>query len=152
MRDALKRAGLDSRRFAQGDVWTVSDSAISLPETPRGQNERTMHASRTVIILDGPERCQDGSLISILAVPTSTRRDLASRYRITIPEGEGSLEESVAMVDLIQPMLRSAFLVKMGELSREKLFEVLSVLLDNLGVLPKAADDPFEGSGDETEG
>ncbi|OGO55202.1 MAG: hypothetical protein A2V85_07955 [Chloroflexi bacterium RBG_16_72_14] len=97
---------------------------------------RTKHPTRTVVIIDGADRCADASLVSILVAPTSTRYDLTSKYQVEVPRGTGSLERSVVLVDLVQPIPRSAFRTKMGSFSPEKLEELHAMILSNLGVLP----------------
>lgn len=136
MRQALAAAGLSSRNFAPGDVWTVDDREVTL-SGGRGDASRALHDSRTVVIVDGPERCADASLVSILVAPTSSRHDLTSRYQLEVPRGTGSLERSVVMLDLIQPVLRRAFKAHMGNVGPEKLEEMRAVILSNLGVLPE---------------
>ena len=130
MREALSQAGLDRRVFAPGDVWLVPDEDVRLDPS----SDRRFHENRTVIIIDGPERCADASLLSILAVPTSTRTDRRSRYQVTLERG-GGLERSVAMLDLVQPFPRKSLRTKMGSITVEQLEILRAVLLGNLGIL-----------------
>ena len=62
--------------------------------------------------------------------------DLKSRYRITIPHGEGGLDESVAMVDMLQPIERQHLTSKFGQVSKEWVDALRATHLDNLGTLP----------------
>jgi mRNA-degrading endonuclease toxin of MazEF toxin-antitoxin module len=88
-----------------------------------------------MVVLDGAERCSDGSLASILAAPTSSRHDLASRYQVTVPDGEGGLTHCVVMLDLIQPVPRQSFKSKFGTVSPEQLEILRAIVLSNLGIL-----------------
>jgi mRNA-degrading endonuclease toxin of MazEF toxin-antitoxin module len=88
-----------------------------------------------MVVLDGPERCADGSLASILAAPTSTRCDLVSRYQVVVPDGEGGLSRCVVMLDLIQPVPRQSFKSKFGTVSPEQLEGLRAILLSDLGLL-----------------
>jgi mRNA-degrading endonuclease toxin of MazEF toxin-antitoxin module len=141
VKEALRSAGLDPRRFNPGDVWLVEDQAIRLDERT-GAAHRKYHESRTMVILDGPERCADGSLVSILAAPTSTRHDLASRYQAIVPDGEGGLSHCVVMLDLIQPVPRQSFKSKFGTVSPEQLDALRAILLSNLGILADVDEPP----------
>jgi len=134
VKEALRTAGLDPRKFSPGDVWIVEDQAIRLDERT-GASPRQFHSSRTMVVLDGAERCADGSLVSILAAPTSSRHDLASRYQVIVPEGEGGLSHCAVMLDLIQPVPRHSFKSKFGTVSPEQLEILRAIVLSNLGIL-----------------
>jgi mRNA-degrading endonuclease toxin of MazEF toxin-antitoxin module len=141
VKEALRSAGLDPRRFSPGDVWSVEDREVRLDDRA-GAAPRRYHASRTMVVLDGPERCSDGSLASILAAPTSTRHDLASRYQVVVPDGEGGLSRCVVMLDLIQPVPRLSFKSKFGTVSPEQLDALRAILLLNLGILADTEESP----------
>lgn len=119
----------------QGQFWWVDDGVIAFPAS-RG---REPHRSRGCIVIEGDESLDRGG-VRVLVVPTSSQTDRKERYDVVIPHPPAPNYECVALVEHVQPILRSDLQNLVGRLPNEWADRVLASVLAVLGVVPEPED------------
>ena len=139
--EQLRQAGYSSRTIRPGHVYQLPDSVISFPEAnlPR-QDGKGVHVSRYAIVVQADESLDDPTHKRVIVVPTSEsslHRKVKPRYGIPLDKGDGNLPtDCLALVDHVQPVLKTHLKHYCGELSAKKFEELQAVLLLILGQVP----------------
>ncbi len=135
-KDALKKAGIVSKKINPGDLWLVSDELISYPKERLPGRKRTSHESRIVVVLTGKEYCQRPDLVCILVAPLSSQTETRSTSDFFIKKGVGGLDkDSIVCLDAINPLLKIDLKHRVGTLNVRTLDQLRTTLLVNLGIL-----------------
>lgn len=124
----------DNRQFIFGAIWKVRDALINIPNIDR-LNKRTYHFTRCVIIVDNSKENfnEDSLLISI--APISSKVEFKRKFDIDLIENEDDvLEDSILMLDYVQPMLKKDLYKCVGNISEEKRYELLESIMIKLGI------------------
>ena len=117
-------------------MFAVVDSAIVFPEGRLpAAGERTEYATRRVIVIQSAARNSAVSPKTILVVPCSSF-GAGSRGDVKIPKGEVGFDAPnvVALLNLIQPILKSELVSCLGQLSGSALLQMQRALLENIGL------------------
>jgi mRNA-degrading endonuclease toxin of MazEF toxin-antitoxin module len=122
----------------QGQFWWVADQAIAFPE----DRDRDPHENRGCIIVEGDASLARGG-VRVLVVPTSSQTDRKDTYDVVIPHPPAPNYECVALVEHVQPILRTDLNNLVGPLPPEWADGVLAGVLLVLGVEAQPeADEP----------
>ena len=133
---ALRDKGFSGRAIQRGEVYLIKDEVLSLPETRLPGLERELHERRPVLVVQGDEDNTNVFCRTVLVAPLSTRTDLKGKQDIELSCKETGLSRpSIAMLGLVQPILKTDLAPGVGRLSEECFTDVLNTLLCNLGVL-----------------
>lgn len=124
-------------QIRQGQFWWVADEAIAFPED-RG---RDPHPNRGCIVVEGDASLARGG-VRVLVVPTSSQTDRKSTYDVVIPHPPAPNYECVALVEHVQPILRTELTNLVARLPAEWADRVLAGVLLVLGVEAQAEDEP----------
>lgn len=123
----------------QGQFWWVRDEAIAFPE----HREREPHPTRGCIVVEGDESlARNGA--RILIVPTSSQTDRKEMYDVVIPHPPAPNYECVALVEHVQPILRSELTNLVGRLADPWPDRVLAGVLAVLGIVAEPEEEPAE--------
>lgn len=124
----------DNRKFKFGSIWQVRDILINIPNIDRF-NKRKYHFSRCIVVIDNSkENFNDDSLL-ISIVPLSHQIDCKRKFDIELfPEKDNVKENSIMMLDYIQPILKKDLYKCVGEISEDKKYELLDIIMEKLGV------------------
>lgn len=133
LREALDTAGITPKDIHPGDVWLYNELLfLTDDKLKRKVSERK---DRPVIVVENLHHCQDPAYITVLEVPASHRVDLKSDASLLLPVGCGGLDtESIAMVDILQPVLKRDLQNKIGQLPEEKFNELLTLIAIVVGI------------------
>jgi len=133
---ALKGAGLTPSDIAAGDVWLVRNELLFL-SADKLSKQSSAAKSRPVVVVQDSKHCCDVTHPVVLAIPISHRVDRANDLSVIIPAGTGGLDvDSIAMPDLVQPILKRDLGKKIGQLPAD----VMTTLLIRIGVAVGMAD------------
>jgi|GEM_PF-5817641 mRNA-degrading endonuclease toxin of MazEF toxin-antitoxin module len=119
----------------QGQFHWVRDDVIVFPE----DRDREPHVSRGCVIIEGDESLADGSP-TIEVIPTSSQIERKGRYDVVIPSPPVPQPGCVALVRLLQPILRSDLKSLVTQLDPEWVQQLLAAHLLAIGV--RAQDSP----------
>jgi mRNA-degrading endonuclease toxin of MazEF toxin-antitoxin module len=121
----------------QGQFWWISDEAIAFPEN----RDRESHPTRGCIVIEGDESLARGGA-RVLVVPTSSQTDRKDVYDVVIPHPPAPNYECVALVEHVQPVLRSDLTNLVARLPDPWPDRVLAAVLAVFGVVPEPEPDP----------
>jgi mRNA-degrading endonuclease toxin of MazEF toxin-antitoxin module len=120
----------------QGQFWWVTDEAIAFPES----REREAHPTRGCIVIEADASLDRGGA-RVLVVPTSSQTDRKDVYDVVIPHPPAPNHPCVALVEHVQPILRSDLRNLVMRLPQPWSDRVLAALLAVLGVVPEDAEE-----------
>jgi hypothetical protein len=114
----------------QGQFWWVNDEVVMFPE----DRERSPHPSRGCVILEGNESLDRGGK-RVQIIPTSSQTQYKEEYDVVIssPPLPGGAEY-IALVQHLQPILRSDLKNLCVPLKDEWLNKILAAHLRSLGI------------------
>jgi len=119
--------------FKFGEVYYIKDSLIDLPESDR-INARNMHNGRRVVIISNNDHNSDKFSPVILVAPLSSQIHLVRKYDIELNKGLDAVkDDSIAMLELIQPVCKADIERCCGEVREEKKIAILDSVLEILG-------------------
>lgn len=121
----------------QGQFWWVADAAIAFPE----ERDRDPHHTRGCIVIEGDESLARGGA-RVLVVPTSSQTDRKETYDVIVPHPPAPNYECVALVEHVQPILRSDLTNLVCRLADPWPDRILAAVLSMLGVVPEPEEDP----------
>jgi len=135
LRAAFHEAGVTEKDIYPGDVWLCPNEEVWLSDDKlKGKVPEKKH--RPVVVVENLRHCQYPAYVSVLVVPTSHRIDLKSDASLFVPVGCGGLEsDSIAMVDIMQPVLKRDLQEKIGQLPEENLNELLTLIAVTVGIV-----------------
>ena len=134
---ALHDAGITEKVIKRGDVWVISDELIIFPEERLPKGKRTKHNERPALILSCEEDLTSIRPLTAIISPLSTVKIKAVTDFILSAGTGGLLEDSVARLGLIQPILKIDLNRKLGTIGSDILDQIMTVVLCNLGVLQR---------------
>ena len=135
LRAAFHEAGVTEEDIYPGDVWLYRESLFLSDDKLKGKVPEPKH--RPVIIVQNLHHCQDPAYITVLVVPISHRIDLKSDASLLLPVGCGGLDtESIAMADIMQPVLKRDLQRKIGQLPEDTFYELLTLIAATVGIMP----------------
>jgi len=121
----------DAREFEVGEVYYIKDELIGIPNIDRTTVNREIHPGRRVVIAHNSYLNAVPTWPLIHVAPLSHRVDLMRETDIevtTAPEdGNAVAIDSVIQLALVQPVLKVDLERKVGQLSREKIAEMLDL-------------------------
>lgn len=133
----FKNDVIDDREFVFGDIWQIRDELIDIPNADRIINGRKYHFSRCVVIISNSEENFDKDSLPISVAPISSRTDCIRRYDVELTKDiDGVLEDSIVMLDYIQPVLKKDLYKCVGNVSNEKKIDIYESLSVKLGMNP----------------
>lgn len=89
-------------------------------------------------MLSCEEDCRDPQAITAIICPLTTRTDIVHQSDCFLSPVEGSVkEESLAHLGFMQPILKVELIEKKGQLTKEQFDLVRTVMLMNLGFIPR---------------
>lgn len=125
----------DAREFKFGCIWKVRDALINLPNIDRTTKERTYHFTRCVVIVDNSEENFNENSLTISVAPISHRTDCKRNFDIDLfAETDSVKEDSVLMLDYIQPILKVDLYECVGSISDNKKYELFDMMMAKLGI------------------
>jgi mRNA-degrading endonuclease toxin of MazEF toxin-antitoxin module len=126
LKEALEKAGI-KLLLSPGNVVTVKDKEIKFPKQP----DRTPHERRFCVVLSNDFLCETSPILSVL--PLSHQLEFRSSCDVIIKKTtENGLEtDSYAIMEQIQPILRTRVLEWKGKLSLTGWDEILRQMLEN---------------------
>lgn len=125
---------IDEREFHLGEIWTIRDSLISIPDADRIEN-RKKYYSRSVVIVDNNNQNSNKLSPVISVAPLSSRTDCLRELDIPLfRERDQMKEDSILRLSLVQPVLKRDLHKCVGEISKEAKDEIIEVMLQKIGV------------------
>jgi hypothetical protein len=146
-REAAKRAIAGHHRVLSrarpGTVYTLKDELVVLPEHRLPEHpERSLHPKRRVILVQAREWAVGPEPLVVLVVPTTASfRGEPGPWDFAIPDGEPGFtaEGVVAVISLLQPVLKTDLERCEGSLRTETLLRFQAKIAAVLGLQPGPA-------------
>ncbi|RKO65683.1 type II toxin-antitoxin system PemK/MazF family toxin [Desulfofundulus salinus] len=133
LRAALKKAGIDNRRFEQGEIYLVGDEEVKIPDDKI--TNRTFHNTRPVVIVYNHPTNWDPLYPIIVAAPLSHEITRKRETDLEVFASEDGVEcDCLLRLGLIQPFLKCDLHGPKGKLSERRIEQMLALLLHLLGV------------------
>jgi mRNA-degrading endonuclease toxin of MazEF toxin-antitoxin module len=126
LREALEKAGV-KLLLSPGDVVTVKDKDIRFALDPH----RTPHERRFCIILSNDFLCATSPILSVLPMSHQLDKMSSCDLKISRTRDNGLEQDSYAVMEQIQPILRTSVKDCMGKLSLDDWEEILKRILEN---------------------
>jgi len=118
-----------TRTLARGDICLIDNTTIQFPDNPINQfNEE----DRPVIIFQNLDLIRTGI---VLVIPVTTKIYTMTDSCLLLQPEDGVLEESLAKVGLIQPILTDDIERRVGRLTPEALERVTAKHLQVVGII-----------------
>ncbi len=131
---ALSDAGITSEIIHPGDVWLYPNQELFLSDD-KLKGRAPEQKNRTVIVVENDGHCADPGHITVHVVPTSRKVHLKEDTSLLLAKGTGGLdEESIAMVDIMQPVLKKDLVRKIGELPEDEFHQLLALIAEVVGI------------------
>ena len=134
MSEALADGGLTPHDFHPGEVWLYPSQGLFLSAdklTRRGSEAKL----RPVIIVENETHCTDPTYTSLLVVPATHRIDHANDSSLYLAAGSGNLQvDSLALADLLQPVLKRDLVRRLGQLSESDVVRLLALIARTLAM------------------
>ena len=107
LQDLIRDSLIDTRDFEFGQVWTIPDELVSIPDADR-VDDRVLHTARLVVIVSNNSG-NTNPLNPILSVaPLSHRVDCKRAGDIELYAERDYLRyDSIARLRLVQPILKA---------------------------------------------
>lgn len=131
--------------IVHGAVFTAKDEAITFPESRLAiAGKRDLHVFRRVILIQGPAFLKTVSPKTLLVIPVTysiSEKALLQPYEVDLPTDEPGFDpgRKVALVNLLQPILKSDLDQAKGVLRPLTLKSVLAAVASMLGLLSSTA-------------
>ena len=115
-------------------VYWIPDEAVELPPTTR--TRRNMHARRTFLVCSNDERNTEDDWPIVQGFPLSTAGHLRTEYDVKVAANEcGLRDHSWVQVALLQPIAKTNLLDRIGQISANRMDEVVRNHLLYIGVI-----------------
>ena len=126
----------DSREFALGEIWTVRDELLSLLPADRVHGAReNYYPSRTVVVIQNSEENTDPTYPVIRVVPLTSQVRFMREFDVELnPQLDSVKKTCIARVQLAQPILKNDLYQKVGDISQDKIYEILAVEMKLIGI------------------
>lgn len=144
LRAAFTNAGIvQPGSIKRGGVYMVRDELVVFPEDRLPGAKRTRHEHRYVLVLQCQEDCDAPDIPTVLVAPLSTRKRVKSRFDYELSHGTANLrEDDYVKLALVQPMLKTELVKRVGIVDLAKMHDVVTVLLANIGGIRRPIDRP----------
>ncbi|MBK5239826.1 type II toxin-antitoxin system PemK/MazF family toxin [Clostridium sp.] len=127
----------DNRTFIFGQIWQVKDELISIPNADR-LNNRNLHFSRCIIIVQNNLNNFNPESVIISVAPISSRTDCERENDVILLKDKDEVkEDSIIMLDYIQPLLKIDLYRCVGEISEESKYDVYFNISNMFGYASK---------------
>jgi mRNA-degrading endonuclease toxin of MazEF toxin-antitoxin module len=124
---------MTSRSPRLGDVYLVSDDALSLPPIDDCKVHRER---RPVVVLSGETTNSDPAWLTVLVVPLSSSTTRKTRYCVKLGVGDGNLTKKTwARVPAVQPLAKGHLQDFTGSLPADKLEQIQARVLEYMGLI-----------------
>lgn len=128
----------DDREFCFGDVWKVRDELISFPRADRVEGKRNIHFCRLVLITQNCDENNNKYSPIIQVAPLSTTVQFQGKFDILLHKNidifDTNAEQSMIELQLEQPMLKKDLFEKVGYISEEKMYEIIALKSELMGL------------------
>ena len=133
---ASDSALLDNRAFFFGEVWTIDDELITIPDADRIQSGgRTQHLARSAVIVQNNSENHNPLSPVILIAPLCHETNNSKNHDILLDQAEdGVKQNSYARMRLIQPVLKKDLHKQVAEISNNKKDEILYGISEMFGI------------------
>ncbi|WP_434510414.1 type II toxin-antitoxin system PemK/MazF family toxin [Desulfitobacterium sp. AusDCA] len=133
--DLIRDSLIDTREFEFGQVWTVNDELVSIPDADR-IDERILHNARIVLIVSNNSGNTDPLNPIVTVAPLSHRVDCIKFTDIELYAQRDNLKyDSIVRLRLAQPVLKADLIKCLGLISMDGKGEVLIGLEEYFGLL-----------------
>lgn len=128
---------IDERKFNFGEIWTIRDCLISIPDADR-IDKRREHFSRTVVVVDNNSQNFNRLSPVITIAPLSHRIDCMREFDIPLSkEKDGVKEDCLLRMSLAQPVLKKDLHKLVGEIHDDSKDEIIDIQLQKIGITPE---------------
>lgn len=115
-------------------VYWIPDEAVELPPTTRAK--RKMHNRRPFLVVSCDDRNVEDVWPIVQGFPLSTSERLSTEYDVLISSNEcGLAEASWVQVALLQPIAKVHLLDRIGQVSANRMDEIIHNHLLYIGVI-----------------
>ena len=121
-----------------GAIYYVPDEIIQIPsERMPSSGERNLHEGRPFLVVQGQSFCADLDSPTVLGMPLSSKVEYKRETDFLLLKSLSGLKfDSVVIVGLLQPILKSDLQKKAGKIDKFSLEKIQRLLLINLGIIP----------------
>lgn len=121
-----------------GAIYYVPDEIIQIPsERMPSSGERNLHDGRPFLVVQGQTYCADMDYPIVLGMPLSSKLEYKRETDFLLLKSASGLKfDSVVIVGLIQPILKSDLQKKAGKVDQFTMEKIQRLLLVNLGMIP----------------
>ena len=134
LQDLIRDSLIDTRIFEFGEVWTISDELVSIPDADR-TNDRAMHTYRSVLIVSNNSGNTNPLNPVVTIVPFSHRTDCMRPGDIELYANRDNLKyDSLARLRLLQPVLKADLVRRIALISDDGKEEMLIGLEEFFGL------------------
>ena len=131
---ALSDAGITSKVIHPGDVWLCPNQELFLSDD-KLKGRTPDEKDRPVIVVANDAHCADPAYISVYVVPTSRQVHLKDDTSLLLAKATGGLaEDSIGMVDIMQPVLKKDLTCKIGKLPEDNFHQLLALIAEVVGI------------------
>lgn len=137
VKDLIRESLLDNREFEFGQIWTVPDELVSIPDADR-LNDRVVHVARLILIVSNHSGNTNPLAPLVTVVPFSHRVDCMRLGDVELYAERDNLKyDSIARLRLIQPVLKADLVRCIGTISDDGKEEVLVGIEMLFGLIPE---------------
>jgi mRNA-degrading endonuclease toxin of MazEF toxin-antitoxin module len=124
----------DTREFAFGSVWTITDELVGIPDADR-DGSRVIHPIRVVLVVSNNQTNADPLTPIISIAPLSHRVGCIAYGDVPLsPDRDGVRTKSIVRTRLIQPALKADLLKHVATISEDACEEVLLMIEEFFGL------------------
>lgn len=135
LQDLIRDSLIDTRIFEFGEVWTISDELISIPDADR-TNERALHAYRSVLVVSNNSGNTNPLNPVVTIVPFSHRTDCMRMGDVELYAVRDNLKfDSLARLRLLQPVLKADLVKRIAIISDDGKEEIFIGLEEFFGLV-----------------
>ena len=127
----------DDRSFAWGEIWKVRDALVTLLPTDRVNVPRNIHPCRLIVITQNCEENNNKYFPVIRVAPLASDIKYQQKFDILLKkdiDATGIDKTCMIQMHLEQPMLKKDLFEKVGEVSEDKLYEIIALEADLIGL------------------
>lgn len=137
LKDLIRESLLDVREFEFGQVWTVSDELISIPDADR-IGERDLHQYRSVLIVSNHSGNSNPLLPVVTVAPLSHRVELMKKGDVELEAQRDNLRvDSIVRLRLMQPVLKADIVNHVATISDDGKEDILNTIEEFFSLIPE---------------
>lgn len=135
VKDMIRDSLIDIRPFGFGEVWTIKDELVSIPDADR-IDDRVFHAYRSMLIVSNDIGNTNPLTLTVNTAPLSHRVDLKRCGDIELHASRDNLRyDSMAKLRLIQPLLKADLERRVTTISDDGKEDILTGLEELFGLI-----------------